>query len=144
MICCAGLLTQAEKVLLQGIECLEAEEEESALNQSRLDKMKANLARIYTAMDRYDDATNLYASLQESELSSVFGIALAHFKAGRHEESFFTYNAAQDWLTGDDEKLSHLKVGIHSSISKNTVSLWWATLAYFKISEYSGFDLNRW
>ena len=93
----------------------EEKEEESALNQARLDKMKANLARIYTAMDRYDDATNLYASLQESELSSVFGIALAHFKAGRHEESFFTYSAAQDWLTGDDEKLSHLKVSLQGS-----------------------------
>ena len=104
------LFSQAEEVFLQGIQCLE--EEESTLNQSRIDKMKANLARIYTCMDRYDDATNLYASLQESELSSVFGIALAHFKAGRHEESYFTYNAAQDWLAADDEKLSHLKVAM--------------------------------
>jgi hypothetical protein len=63
-------------------------------------------------MDRCDDATELYGSLQESELSSACGIALAHFKANRHAEAYVTYEAALHWLASDDEKRSHLLVAM--------------------------------
>lgn len=74
--------------------------------------MKANLARVYTTLGRCDDATALYGSLQESELSSACGIALAHFKANRHAEAYVTYEAALHWLASDDEKRSHLLVAM--------------------------------
>ena len=74
--------------------------------------MKANLARLYTSLDRCDEATELYGTLQESELSSACGIALAHFKANRHAEAYITYEAALHWLASDDEKRSHLLVAM--------------------------------
>ncbi len=74
--------------------------------------MKANLARVYTTLGRCDDATELYGSLQESELSSACGLALAHFKANRHAEAYVTYEAALQWLASDDEKRSHLLVAM--------------------------------
>lgn len=86
--------------------------DDSTINRTRVDKMKANLARLYTSMDRCDDATELYGSLQESELSSACGIALAHFKANRHAEAYVTYEAALHWLASDDEKRSHLLVAM--------------------------------
>lgn len=98
--------------LFQGIESQGLSQEDSAANKSRVDKMKANLARLYTSLDRCDEATELYGTLQESELSSACGIALAHFKANRHAEAYVTYEAALHWLASDDEKRSHLLVAM--------------------------------
>ena len=79
---------------------------------SKIDKIKANLARVYTSLGRCDDATELYGSLQESELSSACGLALAHFKANRHAEAYVTYEAALQWLASDDGMRSHLLVAM--------------------------------
>lgn len=74
--------------------------------------MKANLARLYTTCGRCEEATELYGTLQESELSSACGIALAHFKANRHAEAYITYEAALHWLASDEENKSHLLVAM--------------------------------
>lgn len=105
-----GLFRKAEEAFLNGIEHLTLDD--STISRSRMDKMKANLARLYTYLDRCDEATELYGTLQESELSSACGIALAHFKANRHAESYVTYEAALHWLASDDEKRSHLLVAM--------------------------------
>ena len=105
-----GLLQRAEEVLLRGIAILK--EKDCPVSRSRMDKMKANLARVYTSMDRCNDATELYSSLQELELSSACGLALAHFRAGRFEESYVTYEAALHWLASDDALRSHLLVAM--------------------------------
>ena len=92
-----GLLSKAEEAFLQGmdwkykyrsdkvafvyyfimfstpgIECLDRDNPTVA-NAARIDKMKANLARVYTMLDRCEEATQLYGTLQESELSSACG-----------------------------------------------------------------------
>lgn len=79
---------------------------------ARIDKLKANLARLYTTCGRCEEATELYGTLKESELSSVCGIALAHFKANRYTEAYITYEAALQWLASDEENKSHLLVAM--------------------------------
>jgi len=128
-----GLLERAEEVLERGVAVLKddggpaaaettAASAASAGKRGRSDKIKANLARVYTSRGRCDDATELYASLHESELTSACGIALAHFRAGRFLESYVTYEAALHWLASDDALRSHLLVAMAMAAFRRDLS----------------------